>query len=260
MDSTVLEEKWQKKCDARHLASVRWRKEKAGKSHLKAYFYLGKFDKKKKEYATEKYAITLYDELVWRRFKKYCKKIEKSGIVLKRQWLESDAECCFYGTKKIFESPYRRHSFFWWKDIAKNICSMPFYKDKVCSFDYYDIYTGLIINLTIKGLYLGLHGISLKSKQQMHECWLIREKLLKAFKHDDFASYRAMKACEKKFGTAYKPEYSFDDESHQVKIINSPSKEIEDYYAEQYAKECMNISLEKEAFGELAEYINDLWD
>ena len=45
-----------------------------------------------------------------------------------------------------------------------------------------------------------------------------------------------------------------------VEITNAPSKEVEDYYNEQYMKSLNDTTISSDAFNELAKYINDLWD
>lgn len=254
------EDKWSNECDRRHEAAAKWRKEKAGNNPFKKWFYLGKFDKKENEYAFEGWHWTPYDKLVWKHFKKYCKKLEVKGVFIKRSWFEDDdkARIRIYKSRRVFESPYRKFCSYWWKDILENIRDIPTYNHKVCTFDFYDIYENLIVNLTVKGLYFGLHGMCTKSKQQMHECWITREKLLKAYYQEDWASYNAKMSCKEVYGIAWSPEYKYTN--HTIETVNVPSKEIEDYYNEQYMKGLSDTSISRDAFADLAEYINDLWD
>lgn len=258
-DRAAMEEKWYKDSENRHAASIKWRKEKAGKNPIKLWFYLGRYHKAKNEYSAEQYQSAPFDKIAWRRFKSYCKKLEMKGVKIRRSWLGEDAvNCRIYKSRYTFESPYKVLSYYWLSDILKNICSILVYNPKVCRFDFFDIYENLIVNLTIKGLYFGLHGFSINSKEQMHECWVIREKLLKAYQQDNWASYSATKACEKSYGCSYSPKFELID--GKVEITNAPSKEVEDYYNEQYMKSLNDTTISSDAFNELAKYINDLWD
>ena len=258
----------EKACEKRHEAAIKWRKEKAGSNIFKKWFYLGKKHKitdefgYKYEYDAEKYYSAPYDKTIWKRFKKYCKKLEIKGVIIHRPWLGDDkfVRCRIYKSRRLFESPFRKFSSYWWKDTLEDISDTLTLKHnfKTCSFDFFDIYENLIVNLTIKGLYFGLHGIFTKAKEQMHWCWTIRDKLLKAYCQEEWASYNATKSCEEVYGVAYSPEFELTDNT--IKITNSPSKEVEDYYNEQYMKCISDASISKEAFEALAEHINDLWD
>lgn len=256
------EEELSEACKKRHEAAIRWRKEKAGNNIFKKWFYLGKKNKTEDgyEYDAEKYYSTPYDKIVWKIFKKYCKKLELKGVTIRRSWLGDDKSinCRIYKSRRVFESPYRKFCSYWWKDILENIRDIPTYNFKTCSFDYFDIYENLIVNLTVKGMYFGLHGICTKAKEQMHECWTIRDMLLKAYQQEEWASYNATKSCEEVYGCSYNPEFEFID--GRIKTVNSPSKEVEDYWNEQYMKGLNDATLSKNAFATLAKYINDLWD
>lgn len=229
-----------KECDERHIAALKWRKQKAGNSRIKKWFYLGK--------DFENYTTTPYDKLAWFLFKRYCVKLEKKGVFLKRGWMKEPIRCRLYKDRRLFESPYRKFCSSWWKDLFSNIFKTPTYNRRVCPYDFFDLYENLIVNLTIKGLTFGLHGVAAKHKEQMHECWLIRNKVLKAYQQEDYAEWVATKAVENRFGI------------NNYDVLGNDNKEVSEFYYTEYSQVLKDSDFSVEAFSELGKYINDLWD
>lgn len=186
------------KCDNRRKAHKEFVKQKSGKSRIKAWFY--GVDK-------DFYYESFYDHL---RYKAVCKKLnnyEKKGVTVRREYLTSyDKEKLGKVTYKLYakknwDISYRPFCWRWVKDIFWNVSNQLKYNEHVCSWDYYDIQSYLIVNLTIKGLFLGLYGHGLYHKKQMHEVWEVRSKLIKAFNYEDYFDYYVVqKALMKGYG------------------------------------------------------------
>ena len=123
------------------------------------------------------------EKLEWYKFKRWSKKIEKNGIIIKRSWGKEDIKM-YRECQGLFDSPYIKTCFNYWKDVFRNSTYLFRYNRRVCFWDYYDLYSYLIINLTIKGVYFAKFGISTEHKNQAHECWLAREKLIKSYFYD----------------------------------------------------------------------------
>src|SRR5574344_1311296 len=143
------------KCDNRRKASKELAKQKAGKLKIKAWFY---------GVGNNLYEESPYDKL---RYKAVCKKLveyEKKGVTVRREYLSSyDKEKLgkvvyrLYA-KKNWDTSYRPFCWRWVKDIFQNISNQFKFNEHVCSWDFYDIQNYLIVNLTVKGLFLGLYG------------------------------------------------------------------------------------------------------
>lgn len=222
-------------CKTKHTSRIKFLKEKAGKNFIKQWFYLGKNKIKKiselsdyekdllkdeiKKSKTDKikcrsiidYGQTKFDIFKWKSFKKWQRKVETKGIYIKRGWMDEPKLFRFYKDRHLFESPYKKFSSYWWKDtfIDNGISSFFKYNPKVCNFDFFDIFENLIVMLTIKGLFLSLHGNAMVHKEQAHNIWIAREKLLKAYLLEDYSSFLAKKAVLKEYGIPYEP-MSFD--------------------------------------------------
>ncbi len=186
-----------------------------------------------KVYSIEDYYSTPYDNLRWKAIKKWQKKIEKHGLEIKRPYF-------YYGKEKyhIWNSHlehggvYKKFCSYWWKDQFDKIIDIPKYHYKTCWYDYSDLFSSLIVKLTIKGLFLGLHGNAITHKEQMHEIWEVRRELIKAYNFDDYYEWK----CE-------------------IDILkDNPGTE---WYKEREEKhkKCLN-----NAFGLLARNIRNMWD
>ena len=116
--------------------------------------------------------------LEWRKFKRWTKRIEKKGIVIRRGWGEETMKI-YRECQGLFDSPYIKTCLNYWKDVFRNSTYLFRYNRRVFFWDYYYLYLYLIINLTIKGVYFAKFGMSVEHKTQAHECWLAREKLIK---------------------------------------------------------------------------------
>ena len=110
----------------------------------------------------------------WRKFKRWIKRVEKKGIVIRRGWGEENIRM-YRECQGLFDSPYIKTCLNYWKDVFHNSTYLFRYNRWICFWDYYDLYSYLIINLTIKGVYFAKFGMSTENKSQAHECWLARE-------------------------------------------------------------------------------------
>lgn len=186
-----------------------------------------------KVYSIEDYYSTPYDKLRWKAIKKWQKKIEKHGLEIKRPYF-------YYGKEKyhIWNSHlehggvYKKFCSYWWKDQFEKIVDIPKYHYKTCWYDYSDLFSSLIVKLTIKGLFLGLHGNAVTHKEQMHEIWEVRKELIKAYNFEDYYEWKC-----------------------GIDILkDNPNSEWYKEREEKY-KECLN-----NAFGLLAKNIRNMWD
>ena len=186
------------KCDNRRKAAKELAKQKAGKSKIKAWFY---------GIGNELYDESPYDKL---RYKAVIRKLieyEKKGVTIRCEYLTSyDKEKLgkvvykLYA-KKNWDISYRPFCWRWVKDIFWNISNQFKFNEHVCSWDFNDIQNYLIVNLTVKGLFLGLYGHGLYYKQQMHKIWEVRSKLIKAFNYEDYFDYYiTQKVIKDKYG------------------------------------------------------------
>lgn len=173
-------------CNKRMAAQVASLKEKAGNNLFKKFFYLGAYDFKNHKWEKEvfNWHTSMYDHFAYKKFLKYVRRIERKGINIKRWYMDETMNFRLY---QSWENPYRKFCLSWWKWWLK--CSIDHftYDYKTCLFDYSDIFSDLIVKLTIKGLYIGLYGNSVTHKEQMHEIWVAREKLIKSYLHEDVA-------------------------------------------------------------------------
>lgn len=184
-------------------------------------------------YAIDDYGNTPYDKLRWKAIHRWQKKIEKHGLEIRRPYF-------YYGKEKYFiwnshlehGGVYRKFCNYWWKDQFERIIDIPKYHYKTCWYDYFDLFTSLIVKLTIKGLYLGLYGNSVTHKEQMHEIWEVRRELIKAYNFEDYYEWKC-----------------------GIDVLkDNPG---EDWHKERAKKEkeCMN-----KAFALLSKYIRNMWD
>lgn len=283
-------------CEKRGKAAVKYLKEKAGNSFIKKFFYLGKYDFKKRKFEKEKnyWRDSLYDKIKWRKFKKYIRKIEMKGVIIKRPYMDKPITYRIYGSDK-WENHYRKYCSSWWKQTFENFFDLFKYRYKICSFDYYDIFNNLIVNLTVKGMYLGLYGNATIHKVQMHEIWEARERLIKTYNYDNIVEMHTIRDVKNKYNVDWKlisydkkkyidegkiiePEdrgFHYGLDPREVvrtmllpltgpayrKMVCEKIKEIEDYYYSQnskYEKELLVSS--KEYFGYIGENIYGWWD
>ena len=176
-------------CNRRHDKLVELRKLKAGNNPILKWFYFGK--KKDGKYAIEEYYNTPYDKLRWKAIKRWHKKVEKYGIEIKRPYFYYGKEKYYIWNSQLeYQNRYRKFCSFWWKEKFEGIMNIPKYHYKTCWYDYYDLFTSLIVKLTIKGLYIGLHGNSVTHKEQMHEIWECRKELIKAYNFEDWYEWK----------------------------------------------------------------------
>lgn len=180
-------------CDARHLYSVAWRRAAAGNNPIKKWFYLGFKN------AYKNYGHTLFDKIKWLKFLKWERHIETSGVKIKRDYFFKEDSTSDFGVQIFslynssnWDNSYRKFSAPWWREVGNKIKELFTFDYKVCTFDYYDIFNNLIVNLTVKGLYFGLHGMCVGHKQQMHDCWEIRRKLIKAYTSESYFDYHTV--------------------------------------------------------------------
>ncbi len=121
-----------------------------------------------------------FDTLRYKAFLRYVKKIEKNGLELKRDWLESySSKICYssnsdYGTKwekfkNIFRHKY--HHLIW---------------DGVDESDE-------ILKVTIAGLYHAYFGHIVCHRESAHRMWAYRKMILKAYNYDDWWEYHNIK-------------------------------------------------------------------
>ena len=216
-------EKWASDyCEQRHIATLKYLFEKAGENPLKKRFYLGKNIKEKAESISSNYGnflsnripdkngnikfrtiitygATPYYKVCWRTFKKWQKQVERNGFVLKRDWMEKPYRFRLHKERRL-ESPYRKFCSYWWKSVLENLFSFWKYNQKVCTYDYYDIFENLIVNLTIKGVYQSLFGNAIVHKEQAHTIWKAREKLIKAYLIENYCEGKAKKDVKEKYG------------------------------------------------------------
>ena len=155
----------------------------------------------------------------WRKFKRWTKRIEKKGIVIRRGWGEETMKI-YRECQGLFDSPYIKTCLNYWKDVFHNSTYLFRYNRRVCFWDYYDLYSYLIINLTIKGVYFAKFGMSTENKSQAHECWLAREKLIKSYFYD---------------------------------VIHYPNHNINEFFEKERL-------IDEDAFKYLGEHIKHLWD
>lgn len=184
---SIKEQHADEQCNKRHDAEIAWKKDKAGKSKLKRWFYLGN--------EKESYYTSLYDKLKYKAFLKWKRNLEKHGVNIKREYFYKDKNKKFgienykiYNTRN-WDNPWRPFCFKWVGAIKDDILSFFKYDSHICNWDEYDIINFLIVNLTIKGMYFGLHGMSVDHKDQMHKCWDIRAKLIKAYNYEEYFDY-----------------------------------------------------------------------
>lgn len=186
-----------------------------------------------KVYSIENYGNTPYDKLRWKAILKWQKKIEKRGLEIRRPYF-------YYGKEKYhiwnshleYGDVYKKFCKSWWKNQFEKIIDIPKYHYKTCWYDYSDLFTSLIVKLTIKGLYLGLYGNSVTHKEQMHEICEVRRELIKAYNFDDYYEWKC-----------------------GIDILkDNPSEEWYKELADK-KKECMN-----NAFALLSKYIENMWD
>ena len=103
----------------------------------------------------------------YKQFQKWAVRVEKNGIQ------KNGTEISIFRDNS---NPFRRFTKSWWKVILYNIT----HRNKIDWFDYEDILKYLIVNLTIKGVYLWNFGCHENHKKQTHTCWLLRKDLLNA--------------------------------------------------------------------------------
>lgn len=190
-------------------------------------------EKVEKVYSLEEYYKTPYDRLRWKSFKKWWKKIEKHGLLIKRPYMYYGKETYHIWNSRLeHKHCYKKFSSYWLKECFESALDIPRYHYKTCWYDYYDLFHTLIVKLTIKGLALGLYGNAVSHKEQMHEIWECRRELIKAYNFEDYYEWKC-----------------------NIDILkDNPSsdwfKEREDKW-----KECLN-----KAFGLLARDIRNMWD
>ena len=187
-------------CDHHKNAQVRILKEKAGKSFLKKYFYLGK--KHGDKYSIEEYYSTLFEKIKFKKFLKWARKAERKGILIKRYYMEEPIRFKIYRSND-WTIPYVKFCFKWWKCVFEKIFSFFQYNYKTCTFDYYDLFSDLIVKLTIKGIYFSLFGISTAHKEQMHEIWEARKQIIDAYCFDDMSTYKSEKYISDKYNLIF---------------------------------------------------------
>ena len=186
-----------------------------------------------KIYSLENYYSTPYDNLRWKTFKQWWKKIEKHGLVIKRPYMYYGKETYHIWNSRLeHKHCYKKFSSCWWKECFESILDIPRYHYKTCWYDYYDLFQTLIVKLTIKGLALGLFGNTVTHKEQMHEIWECRRELINTYNFEDYYAWK-----------------------NNVDVLkDNPSyewfKELEEKH-----KECT-----KKAFMLLADNIFDWWD
>ena len=143
----------------------------------------------------------------YKKFKIYAKHIEKNGITLHRGYGTFKIEL-YKSIKGLFDSPWIKTCFNYWKDVFYNFTHIFSFNSRICMWDYYDMYSYLIINLTIKGMYFAYFGTSTIHKKQAHECWMCREKLLKSYHYEDYAFFKDMTI--ENYKNIIKAEYKAD--------------------------------------------------
>ena len=160
---------------------------------------------KTKVYSVERYYNTPYDKLRWKAIKRWHKKVEKYGIEIKRPYFYYGKEKYYiYNSQLEYQNHYRKFCSSWWKEKFAGIMNIPRYHYKTCWYDYFDLFTSLIVKLTIKGLYIGLHGNSVTHKEQMHEIWECRKELIKAYNFEDWYDYTHVQPkIKEKYGIDY---------------------------------------------------------
>ena len=246
----VDDEYWNNYDNKKHEATVKWRLEKAGNNPIKKWFYLGKFDKKENKYGYDSYyETTLYDKILWKKFLKYAKTLEKKGLTLNRYYMETPITFKLYKDRSLKSSHWRKFCKKWWFEKIEYIFSFWKFNSRICMFDYFDIYQYLIINLTIKGMQFAKFGTSAIRKLQMHQCWLIRKGLIDSYcAYDDLAEYEANEITLSKFNSKYD-------------LLNDDNSEKENFFWNTHRKIVKrNEKIDIKAFAEMGKYIKNLWD
>jgi hypothetical protein len=106
-------------------------------------------------------------EKFYKQFQKWAVRVEKNGIQ------KNGTEISIFRDNS---NPFGCFTKSWWKIILYNIT----HRNKIDWLDYEDILKYLIVNLTIKGVYLWNFGCHENHKKQTHTCWLLRKDLLNA--------------------------------------------------------------------------------
>ena len=182
----------------------------------------------------------------WKEFRKQVDIIEKNGIIIHRDYLNDGfAKIRIYSER--WKNPYRKFCFAWWKNFLYDLTHLFDFDNKCCVFDYCDIYCYLIINLTIKGLFFHKFSTLEKSrKQSVHQCWVLREKLLQSYFFEEKVDNGIRKQGVEKFGKMFTPFNNDEGADFYWKELK-----------EQLSKEVEN---DIDCFSELGKYIKKLWD